>query len=338
METPRILVLFHQEDDSLRYQEGDGFDGYLIEVLMKEWKAMGYTIQVMHGISQQVRADLVIPHVNLTIIPQEYRDFLRAYPNVINREVVDISKSKTSTHLVGRNDSYSGPVIVKTDRNYGGLPEERLFPRSRLGRGKLAGVGRRLLGRGKLAGAAGRLLAKLDRRETQGPSWRSVQSLDPLAYPVFPSVHDVPKGVFENKNLVVEKFLPEVADGDHCLRYYYFLGSAGVCFLFRSKETGGIKPITPMHSHSVEEVPIPKELYAMREKLGFEYGKFDYVLRDEEVVLFDVNRTPATAALRKWGLMEQVARRLAEGIKSKLAVQGMRAIGYFFLTSSWVFS
>lgn len=318
METPHILILLHEEDDSLLYQNGDSFDGFLIELLMREWKEMGCAIQVMHGIKQQVRADLVIPHLNLTITPQEYREFLRIYPNVINRHVVDISKSKTSTHLVGKNDSYAGPVIVKTDRNYGGLPEQRLFPRSPLGRGKWAGVARRLLGRGKWAGIARHLVATLDRRDTQGVSWRHVQSLTPTAYPVFPSVHDVPEGVFENKNLIVEKFLPEIAEGDRCLRYYYFFGSAGINLLFRSKKREGV--ITARASYSAEEVPIPEELYEMREKLGFDYGKFDYVLHDGKVILFDINRTPATTALEMWGLNEQVARRLARGIKTMLAM------------------
>jgi hypothetical protein len=42
-----------------------------------------------------------------------------------------------------------------------------------------------------------------------------------------------------------------------------------------------------------EEAPTPPELYSIRQRLGFDYGRFDYVLRDGKVVLFDVNRTPA---------------------------------------------
>lgn len=317
METPRILILVHHADDSLRYQDGEGFDGYLIEVLIREWKAMGYAIQVMHGITQHVRADLVIPHLNLTIVPQAYQDFLRTYPKVINRHAVDISKSRISSHLVKRNDTYAGPVIVKTDRNHGGLPEERLFPPSRLGQGRWAGVARWVLRQTKLRSAARRLLDNLDRRDTRRVSWRTVQSLDPDAYPIFPSIHDVPKGVFENKNLVVEKFLPEIVEGDTCARCYYFLGSAAINLLFRSREREGVPAFT---AYRAEEVPVPKELYALREKLGFDYGKFDYVLHDGKVVLFDVNRTPNSVALRKWGLNE-AAMRLAEGIKPHLVME-----------------
>jgi hypothetical protein len=291
METTQILILLHQREEN--------FDSgrYLIKFLMREWKEMGCTIRVMHGIKQQVQADLVIPHVNLTITPQEYRDFLLTYPNVINRRVVDTSKSRISTLLVGRNDSYTGPVIVKTDRNYGGIPEQRLF--SRLKRGKWAGIARRLL-------------ANLRKIDTTGISWRYIQSMPPSAYPVFPSLHEVPKGVFKNKNLVVEKFLPEIIEGDYCLRYYYFLGSAEINFLFRSKARGPIKAETALE---VEEVPIPEDLHEIRERLGFDYGKFDYVILDGKVVLFDVNTTPATEALQLRGLADQVARRLAGGIR-----------------------
>jgi len=63
---------------------------------------------------------------------------------------------------------------------------------------------------------------------------------------------------------------------------------------------------------------MPTELDSMRGKLGFDYGKFDYALRDGRVVLFDVNPTPATEALRIWGLRDQIAGRLAGGISSIL--------------------
>ena len=39
---------------------------------------------------------------------------------------MDISKSKISANILRRDDSHSGPVIIKTDLNSGGLPEKRL--------------------------------------------------------------------------------------------------------------------------------------------------------------------------------------------------------------------
>jgi hypothetical protein len=34
----------------------------------------------------------------------------------------------------------------------------------------------------------------------------------------------------------------------------------------------------------------------MRARLGFDYGKFDYGIVDGQVVLYDVNRTPAASS------------------------------------------
>ena len=50
--------------------------------------------------------------------------------------------------------------------------------------------------------------------------------------------------------------------------------------------------------------------------MGFDYGKFDYVIRDGQVVLFDVNRTPAHGALDIHHFTETVVPHLAAGIGS----------------------
>jgi hypothetical protein len=253
----------------------------------------------------------VIPHVDLTITPQVYRDFLQAYPNVINRGVVDISKSRISANLVRRNDSYTGPVIVKTDRNYGGSLEQQLFARSL---------------RGRWARVERRLMAIVRRRPARGVPWRSIQAMHPGEYPIFPSLRDVPNEVFENRSLVVEKFLPEITAGEYWLRFYYFFGSADFNVLLRCQSAyqGSIKTPTALRemgrAYKAEEVPVPEELYTMRTKLGFDYGKFDYALHDGKIVLFDANRTPGIGMLERWGLTKQVARRLAGGITSRLTM------------------
>jgi hypothetical protein len=43
-----------------------------------------------------------------------------------------------------------------------------------------------------------------------------------------------------------------------------------------------------------EPVPVPDELRAERQRLGFDYGKFDFVVRDDRPILFDANRTPSS--------------------------------------------
>ena len=45
-----------------------------------------------------------------------------------------------------------------------------------------------------------------------------------------------------------------------------------------------------------EPAEVPPELRAERERLGFDFGKFDFVMHDGEPILLDANRTPGIAA------------------------------------------
>ena len=62
------------------------------------------------------------------MVPDEYLHFARRYPVALNVGVSDIRKSSFSTLIVNGHDAYSGPVIVKSDLNYGGAPERVLDP------------------------------------------------------------------------------------------------------------------------------------------------------------------------------------------------------------------
>jgi hypothetical protein len=245
-----------------------------------------------------VPADVIIPHLDLTIIPNEYREFLSQYPVVINRDVIDISKSKISTNIIGQENTYDGPVIVKTDRNSGGLPEKRLLSKLYVIRAISS----------KLSDG---IVSKLRRNGPDSIAWGDVKYLNSSDYPVFPSLQDVPKDIFDNKNLVVEKFLPEVEAGMYCVRYYNFLGDKDVHKVYRSKE----KIVKGSDQVQSEGMPVPAELDAIRQELGMDYGKLDYVLRDGKVVLLDVNRTPGC---EKGQMARNMAHHLAEGIWSKL--------------------
>jgi hypothetical protein len=115
----KIAVVVHRNDS--------GFDSarYLLRLLMVRWQEWGVTIEVVRDVDRPISADLVIPHINLTVVPPDYVEFMSQHPRVVNRHLIDISKSRISSNLVGPDDNYDGPVIVKTDRNYGGLPEAR---------------------------------------------------------------------------------------------------------------------------------------------------------------------------------------------------------------------
>src|SRR5690606_13296717 len=104
----------------------------------------------------------------------------------------------------------AGPVIVKTDRNYGGIKEYRLAERERLGWRRHLRPERSAF---PPAGAAG---------------WSRVAWIDPAEYPVFDSVRDVPAAVWAKPALVVQRFVPERdAEGNYLLRSWYLLGGRG---------------------------------------------------------------------------------------------------------------
>ena len=40
---------------------------------------------------------------------------------------------------------------------------------------------------------------------------------------------------------------------------------------------------------------MPDELVALRQRLGFDFGKFGYLVYDDRAIVFDVNKTPSFA-------------------------------------------
>jgi hypothetical protein len=293
-----IAVLLDDRDD--RFDSA----GYLLRLLLKQWEAAGSDVIVLRGTKTFVPADICIPHLDLTITPPAYHEFLQRYPVAINRRLIDISKSTISSNLLSRGDAYSGEVIVKTNCNYGGVPESRLKPRpaprsfTQRIRDKVCAMIR-------------------GKRAAEDLAWRSMDSIKSGDYPIFPSLAAVPAGVFANKNLVAEKFLPERDGQDYCLRYCYFFGDQQINFRLRSKS----RVVKGSNSISCDETPAPPELDLIRRRLGLDYGKLDYVLRDGQVVFFDVNRTPASAALERYQLTARVVSHLAAGLAPLLESQ-----------------
>lgn len=289
----KIAILLHAEDHAFENTS------YLLCMMMETWKARGHTLMPVRGADRFVEADVLIPHIDLTVMPDDYRALLDQYPIVVNRRIADISKSKISQNIVGKCDKYDGPVIVKTDGNYGGLYDARFNRKKRLP----PSFPQR---------AVSKLAKVLGGSNSDTARWKHVESLDPGAYPVYSSLREVPGAIFKNKNLVVEKFLPERDSELYCLRYYYFFGDREVNILLKSRE----KVVKGSNSHFCEEVPVPPEIRTIRRTMGFDYGKFDYVIREGRVVLFDTNTTPSYSTLAAKQLAGKVAAHLADGIES----------------------
>lgn len=120
------------------------------------------------------------------------------------------------------------------------------------------------------------------------------QDLDTSDYRVFDHPARVPWPVWHNRHFVVERFLPE-RDGDlYCLRTWTFLGDA-----YTHSRCWSPAPIIKARNVVRPEVlgEVPDELWRLRRELGFDYGKFDYVVHDGRVGLYDANRTPAARHL-----------------------------------------
>jgi hypothetical protein len=255
----RIAVLLHERD-------GDFWTGdYLLKHLAKEWQGAGVSVLPVFGPKGFVSADAAILHVDLTRIPEPYLELARRYRRTVNGCVVDIGKRAFSAHIVRPGDGYEGPVIVKTERNYGGRPEARFAAR-----------------RSVWARAVGHAKRKLP--------WRLVHELPADAYPIFASPREVPPGVWRNPNLLVQRLLCERHGDLYALRRWTFLGDCEIHNI-----SFGTTPIVKASSGSAREPlgEVPEVLRATRRRLAFAYGKFDYAVVNSEVVLFDVNRTPA---------------------------------------------
>ena len=251
----RIAVITHEID-----QFGPG---YILHQLLEPWVSRGAKLEIISGPdADPPQADLAISHIDMTKVEEEYTRYFDHYPLVINRKVRDVSKSVFSEQILGRDDSYQGPVIVKTDMNFGGMREIRA---------------RYLKGDPNAA------------TDIQRP-WRKIEFLP--AYPMFNSSADVPLGVWRNPNLVVEKFRPErTEDGEYAVRMWIFLGDRGIYHQsFAAEPIVKGKNTVRRIVHDVAEVP--EALRRKREQLGMDFGKFDFGLVDGEVILYDVNRTP----------------------------------------------
>jgi hypothetical protein len=275
-----ISVLTHENDS---FWDVD----YVVRRFIPVWEEMGLRVEVLQGTEGKIGTDAVLLHIDLTVIPPEYVDYLAGFPVVLNGKPVDISKRTISSNLIERDSDYQGPVIVKTDLNYGGVPE-----RVREGRP---------------------LLERAKNRAKRALPWPWSGVVPEGGYPVFESPSEVPKAVWTSSDWVVEKFQPEMEDGQYCLRQWVFLGDKDM-HLRSFSESHIVKAGNVVRYEELQKVP--EELRDIRDRLGFDYGKFDYGLVDGQVVLYDANRTPASSPSKERTPNTERLENLAKGILS----------------------
>jgi hypothetical protein len=263
----KIAILFHETDNRRQL-------GYIINGLAEIWRADGHEVIYLFGVSKFVPADLVIVHVDLSVVPDEYLEFAKRYPIVLNGAVKDIRKSAFSDLLVRPGDPYDGRVIVKSDLNYAGDRELAIQ--------MLDGV-----------------------RNLPAPLFRS-----PSDYRVFDHLRTVPPEWLTRSDIVVEKFVPEMEDSLYHVRMLLFLGDRMTCSRLASPDPI-VKWSNQIRMEKVE--PHPAIVQRLRE-MKFDCGKFDYVIHNGEAFLLDANKTTGSANVRLTPELMATRRYLAEGL------------------------
>jgi hypothetical protein len=246
-----IVILEHQLQGRLGIP-------YMAHELATRWQASGHRVIHHRGLASPPPGDVALLHVDLTVIPESYRELARSYPRVINVATWDIRKSVYSQCRLQRGDDWAGQVLIKTDANHGGHIDDAL-----------------------------RRMAVAEGLATDIPVRAMMDS-----YYLCETMRHVPDAIWDTPGVLVEKFVPERDERGAYLRIWTFFGDRERSSRYRSLA----QLIKADDVLEREEVPVPEEMRAMRSRLGFDFGKFDYVRHEGGYVLLDANRTPTAPA------------------------------------------
>lgn len=255
----------------------DKFDrrSYLLSGILREVEQAGVEVEVARGHRRFVEADIAILHVDATIVEPEYSALARRYPRTINLAIRNIGKSRISGAALSPGEDWSGAVIVKTELNARGAPE--LYHNQ---------------------------VAALRGKSVPHPDVTGLRD-----YALFDHARDVPKEVWKDPHLIVEKFMPERDPRGFALRTWVFMGKRETCSRCVSAEP----VVKGADVISRELVAVPDELRQIRVRLGFDYGKFDFAVHDGKPILFDANFTP-TVPENLSDELSRSAKELAQGL------------------------
>jgi hypothetical protein len=275
-----LIVITHEYDRFLVRDDPvkPARSAYLLYDVLRHATGMGHTCKIVRG-ARAPDGDVALLHVDATIVAQDYLDLAAHYPRTINFGTGDISKRKVSRLLVTPDGAWEGAVIVKSNYNNNGLLEQM---------------------HNRRAAREGRPFPHPDMPTGQ-------------PYRLFDSVAGVPDDVWFDDGLVIERFVPERDPDGFALRTWVFMGPNERCT--RVVTPGPISKAAQVIRH--EPVDVPPELRAERERLGFDFGKFDFVVHDGEPLLLDANRTPGMARAIQ-PLIAKGAANLAEGLNALL--------------------
>jgi hypothetical protein len=289
----RIAVLFHEAAQNP--------NAYVIGHLARFWREDGHEVVFLFGTEDYVPADIVVVHVDLSVVPEHYLRFAARYPRVINGGIRDIRKSVISSNLLRADDPWPGAVIVKSNLNCAGMPERGSQPSWLSPRVRRVKLWRKTLA----------LAARMTGGKPPPKTWTDYRPIKNWRdYRVYDRLADVPEQYFADDRVVVERFLPEFENGLYRLRVYQFLGDKHQCTLLASPD-----PVFKSYSSVlVEKIEPSPETSHWRRQLNMDYGHFDYVVHNGEAVLFDANKTTAASDHLGREELEAGRRILAQGI------------------------
>lgn len=256
---------------------------HLIRVLSAIWQDRGSNLSF--GDRPPPKTDIVIAHTDYSHIEEAFFSNVDSGLPIINGEARSILKTAVSQALISADTDWDRPVIVKTNAN-AHAGEEYAYHRLDIPR-----------------------LAKII--AARAIPWQWVGELPLRRYPILDHVSRVPGWVWQDDRLIVERFIPE-RDGElYVLRLWMFFGRQEYCMRVLS-ELPIVKSRKLVKVELVDEVP--DEVRLLRQKLGLDFGKIDYVMHDGRPVVFDVNKTP-TVFLNKKGQPGPFVRQLADGLE-----------------------
>ncbi len=273
-----IVILCHARD------RGVPIERFAAGQYARFWREAGHRVRVEFGPQARAEGDVVLVHVNRSVVPRRYLEYARRFPLALNAHVADVRKTAYSTLRLERTDAWEGPVIVKTVRNFAGQPERR----------------------------AGRVLRYRAARRAER-AWRRLRGEpvidDQSQYPVFRHPREVPPAWWSDPRLVVERFLPERHGEFTVVRNALFVGTRHVGRVLMAR--GPV--VTSQNVERAENGEIPPEIHEVRRRMRLDYGKIDFVVVDGRPVVIDVNKTIGSGDTSDAETIER-RRYLAEGV------------------------
>jgi hypothetical protein len=275
--------------------------GYILRRALDALVSAGMRCRVLDRVDREVSGRIAIVHVDLTEVPETLMPLPNLYELCLNGEAKSIHRHLYSRARIDRKSAYGGPVIVKTVLNHRGLPE--LINRCRSDSQMLW---RWHFDRGQLM------------RE-HCPE-----------YVIYPSKEFVPKAVWGDQRLLVERFVPNSMSLPVTkYRYDFFLD---VTRHLREVYDSLLSDNTTVREVSVAG-DIPQAVREVRRDLRLDFGSIDYFVVDDEAIVVDVNKT--TACTEDWvsrypavsKYLRDVGARLVEVVRNGSANDIARMIG-----------